>query len=76
MSESDLTVKIADNGRGFDDGKENAKRSGLTHIRERLAEIGGRCEVRSELGRGTVIQLLLPLNLPTRYDPSQEGSRH
>jgi signal transduction histidine kinase len=37
-----FTVEVADNGHGFEVANGEARRSGLLHIRQRLAEIGGR----------------------------------
>jgi signal transduction histidine kinase len=47
-----LRIEIVDNGCGFDVAQE-ARRSGLLHIRQRLEEIGGTCEVQSAPGAGT-----------------------
>ena len=67
-----FTVEIADNGHGFEAATGEAKRSGLLHIRERLTEIGGRCEFDSVIGQGTTVRLILPLGSAGRSDPSLE----
>jgi signal transduction histidine kinase len=58
-----------DNGRGFTAGIENPPPrgandagNGLRNMTERLADIGGRCEIRSSPGDGTTIHFILPLN--------------
>jgi signal transduction histidine kinase/ligand-binding sensor domain-containing protein len=65
-----LTLRVADNGRGFDtatlaDGHTLAGRiacgNGLANMRRRLAEINGTCEIYSEPSRGTTVTFSLPL---------------
>ena len=64
-------MKVTDNGCGFDaaaptepslvDGELIPRRNGLTNMRQRLEEIGGRCEIQSERGRGTQVGFTLPV---------------
>jgi ligand-binding sensor domain-containing protein/signal transduction histidine kinase len=56
-----LTIEINDNGHGFDLATGEAKRSGLIHMRQRLAEIGGTCELTTIPAQGTVVFFALPL---------------
>jgi ligand-binding sensor domain-containing protein/signal transduction histidine kinase len=66
-----VAVNIADNGRGFDPavltetalngGKPRPRLNGLVNMRKRLQEIGGRCEIQSERGRGTQVTFYLPV---------------
>lgn len=62
LSERDgrLTFDITDDGRGFDPSA-NGHGSGLQGMSDRLEALGGRLEVRSEMGRGTTIGGNLPL---------------
>ena len=59
VSEKRLRISISDNGVGFDanDGKRRAAGdvhgSGLRNMRDRLAAIGGACEIESAPGQGT-----------------------
>jgi len=55
-----LRVVIEDNGRGFERAPENAWADGLRNMRQRLAEISGRCEIQSVAGAGTTITIELP----------------
>lgn len=57
----ELTIVISDDGRGFAPGPEVATADGLRNLRQRLAEIGGRAEIRSQPGAGTTVQLTVPL---------------
>jgi signal transduction histidine kinase len=53
-----LKLSIKDNGKGFD--VKNSKGLGLLGIEERLSHLGGRCEIHSAPGNGTVIAIELP----------------
>jgi signal transduction histidine kinase len=53
-----LRVEIADDGRG---GADPAAGSGLRGLADRAAALGGRLDVRSPVGGGTVIVARLPL---------------
>jgi len=62
LGDGRLKVTIADNGRGFDEEKQNNPASfGLGIIRERAEEIGGCCKIRSVTDQGTVVTVELPL---------------
>jgi signal transduction histidine kinase len=53
-----LTIRVADNGRGFD--PSTAVRSGLRGLQDRVEALGGRLEVTSACGAGTTISASLP----------------
>ncbi len=56
-----LEVRVSDDGVGFggtDPGRGTGV--GLTSIRSRADELGGRCAIRSGM-TGTTVELLLPL---------------
>ena len=57
-----IWLRVADDGRGFDiRQKEQTVGHGLANMRARAEELGGSFKVDSELGKGTTIQLRLPL---------------
>lgn len=67
-------VKISDDGHGFkvpvatgSVAAPNSKRSGngLTNMRQRLADIGGECEISSQPAAGTTVTLRMPFNKRT-----------
>lgn len=58
-----LEIAITDDGRGFDPAAP-AEGNGLANLRQRLAGIGGRCEIASQPGAGASIRLSLPLPAP------------
>jgi len=66
LEAGEFTVEIVDNGCGFDVAKGEAKCSGLLHIRQRLTEVGGRCEMSSVSGQGTTVRLSFPLAAAAR----------
>jgi signal transduction histidine kinase len=59
-------IIIADDGKGFNlaAGPDATASSGdgLSNMRQRLAEIGGRCRIESAPGRGTTIRFVIALN--------------
>jgi signal transduction histidine kinase len=65
LRHEDLTavVEIQDNGKGFDAGQV-ARGNGLENMSSRLAESGGRAEVRSNPGKGTTVRFRFPLGQP------------
>jgi len=63
FAEETITLTIEDNGRGFQtDDKVPPDADGLGNLNRRVGEIGGRCEQRSEQGKGTTTTYTLPLN--------------
>jgi len=56
-----LTLRIADDGRGFDPAKDGGEGFGLRSMSERLAKLGGRVDVESAPGEGTRVVCVCPL---------------
>jgi signal transduction histidine kinase len=63
---SRLSLSIQDDGEGFD--VKQTKGMGLLGIEERVARLGGKCEIHSAVGSGTILAIELPF-------ASNEGSR-
>jgi signal transduction histidine kinase len=70
ISADELFLQVSDNGKGFDtdeilseDFRPEMGGNGLVNLRRRASELGGACEIRSELGAGTVITLTIPLHI-------------
>jgi len=60
-----IALAIEDNGRGFQtDNTPAPDANGLGNLNRRAGEIGGRCEQRSEPGKGTTITFTVPLRNP------------
>lgn len=58
-----VEIHLSDNGKGFlhpNDGQESKKGTGLMNIIKRASLIEGHCEVKSELGKGTLVLMKIP----------------
>lgn len=65
LAAATITLIIEDNGRGFQIGDQVPPNAdGLDNLNRRLEEIGGRCEQRSEDGKGTTTTFTLQLKDP------------
>lgn len=64
-----LQIEIRDHGRGFDPAQVSANCFGLIGIRERARLLGGRATIESAPGKGTLIDVHLPLNLASSAPP-------
>ena len=60
-----ITLRVADDGRGFDPARVPSEAFGLQSMRERMEKLGGRAEVESAPGKGTRITCVCPLEEPT-----------
>ncbi len=61
-SDSQFEISVEDNGSGFTSANQTASsRNGLRNMQQRLSEIGGRCEVNSQPGKGTSVRFSIPL---------------
>jgi len=74
VARSQFEIIVRDDGCGFDptasapaNGSTAHKRggNGLSNLHQRLAEVGGRCELSSRPGQGTRVSLTVPLTPPT-----------
>jgi len=64
--EQAILLTIEDNGRGFSPADSpQAKGNGLSNMQNRLQRVNGRVEVHTEPGKGTRVEILLPLNHQT-----------
>jgi len=59
--EHQLFVVVEDNGCGFDSAQITGERNGLTNMTQRMAEIGGTCELFSQPGGGCRVMFTVPL---------------
>jgi signal transduction histidine kinase len=57
---SRLSLSIQDDGQGFD--AKQTKGLGLLGIEERVARLGGKCEIHSAPGSGTIVAVELPFS--------------
>ncbi len=56
-----IFLKISDKGKGFDITKTNLKGNGINNIKERVELLNGEYEVHSIIGRGTTINIKIPI---------------
>ena len=64
--EQKLLVVVEDNGVGFDLDQVGGERNGLANMAQRMAEIGGTCELASQPGAGCRVTFTVPLPSPRR----------
>jgi signal transduction histidine kinase len=65
-----LTLSIQDDGQGFD--SRHVKGLGLLGIQERVARLGGTSQVRSAPGKGTVLNIELPIHTEEAHDRNED----
>jgi len=64
-----LILRIQDDGQGFN--VQQVKGLGLLGIEERVARLGGTCEIDSNIGGGTILTVRLPLLRHTEEVPDE-----
>ena len=57
-----LRLTISDNGCGWSDGGQTEEMDGVANMRTRLEKLGGRFEINSKTGTGTVVSFEMPLH--------------
>jgi PAS domain S-box-containing protein len=77
QNDGELILEVADNGRGFNEKKLlDHKSLGLLGMRERVAFIGGRVEIRSAPGKGTKVIVTSPIATPGKRRKLKTGGSH
>jgi len=66
-----LLLSIRDDGQGFD--AQHTKGLGLLGIQERVARLGGTCQVDSQLGSGATLSVELPIHVGHRKLENRSG---
>jgi signal transduction histidine kinase len=61
VEDGQLRIAVSDNGRGLESIPQGPGKDGLAGMRDRIAKLGGRCEINSHPGRGTTVEFRLPL---------------
>lgn len=70
QSDSNVELRIQDNGIGFDDSSTDSEGFGLKSIRHRAELFGGLARIDSSPGEGTMIVVNLPMN--SRHDEADD----
>jgi signal transduction histidine kinase/ligand-binding sensor domain-containing protein len=61
-----LSISVADNGRGFVQPGGDGSHDGLVGMRERMRQLGGRCEINGASGSGTTVTFIIPMQTNTK----------
>jgi PAS domain S-box-containing protein len=61
FGKKEVRLQIVDNGQGFIISKRPGRGMGINGMCDRAEEIGGKCEIKSQPGRGTRITVTVPL---------------
>lgn len=69
LSADGVVLTVTDRGQGFDVAAAADGEFGLRGIRERAAAIGGRAEITSAIGKGTIVCAVLPM-----LDPAEAAA--
>jgi signal transduction histidine kinase len=73
ISDDRITLRIADNGHGFDVASVGPESYGLASMRERAALIGGRFRITSSAEAGTLVVLTAPFSASTSPTVAEQG---
>jgi signal transduction histidine kinase len=60
-ADADLTLRVADTGRGFASDGKRGDGIGLVSMRERLQALGGTLSIASTPGKGTIVEATVPV---------------
>jgi PAS domain S-box-containing protein len=61
LCDNDIVVEVQDDGKGFDPGALEVKKSfGLLGMHERAHAVGGKVEINSALSKGTIVSMRIP----------------
>ncbi|MBV8990818.1 MAG: sensor histidine kinase, partial [Solirubrobacterales bacterium] len=65
---TEVSIEIADDGRGFDAPASNAGHMGLQSINDRARELGGTATIQRDSGGGTRVVVVVPAVVPEDID--------
>src|SRR5208282_4087710 len=69
-----LALEISDNGKGLPADMGERAGDGLQNLRERLAALGGTCQIRSAPGEGTLVTFSLPRRVSSKPVSTKQGT--
>ncbi|ASA96944.1 MULTISPECIES: sensor histidine kinase [Anoxybacillus] len=61
LKKDHLLIVVKDDGKGFNPNEKKDKAFGLMGMRERIEWLGGKLHIYSQLGRGTIVTMHIPL---------------
>jgi PAS domain S-box-containing protein len=65
QDDSEIRLEVQDNGVGFDSQSAFPGHFGLNTMRERATDLGGRVDIESRPGAGTMVRAVIPVSQPT-----------
>jgi signal transduction histidine kinase len=73
--ETTLVMRICDDGVGFEPAEtgDRTEHYGLTTMRERVLQIGGRIEIQSSTGEGTTVRVELPVPVAVHREYTEDS---
>ena len=69
LQERECVIVITDNGKGLEECGVKMGADGLTNMRERLKRLRGSCVCRSEPGKGTTVEMRVPMDWAGKTPP-------
>jgi signal transduction histidine kinase len=66
QEDSQVRLEVQDNGVGFDSENAFPGHFGLNTMRERATGLGGRLDIESSPGAGTMVRAIIPVSQPDR----------
>jgi PAS domain S-box-containing protein len=61
IADTEISITISDNGRGFETDKLKPFSNGLSNMRNRMEKVGGKIKLKSQPGHGTTVALVINL---------------
>ena len=61
LKQNSLLIVVKDDGKGFNPNEKKEKAFGLMGMRERIEWLEGKLHIYSQLGRGTIVTMHIPL---------------
>ncbi len=62
VEQGQVWLTVTDNGRGFSSGIPTEEMDGVANMRARIEKLGGRFEITSQAGHGTIVRFNMPLS--------------
>jgi len=76
MTEHDVLFRVQDRGKGFRLTDRSVGHNGILNMRERIALVHGQYDLKSRPGRGTTIQVQIPLITTPTSNHHNNGTNH
>jgi PAS domain S-box-containing protein len=74
MENNNFFMTVRDNGKGFDTCTKNKKTLGILGMRERTIIMHGECCIESIQGKGTIVNVKVPVHFSNKKDCKQQSA--